>query len=83
MAALATPVEIKPARAYRGQDGEIRHVVIVSKCGLGHRVLWDSVSSRHPEYYGYLFAAMKNRPHGLLPMRKFRAWAVEEVKEAA
>lgn len=69
---------IKAAKAYIGNDGEVRHVVIISKAGLGHRVLWDSVSVKDPEYYGKLYNRMSLRPHGIMAMRDFEKWAISE-----
>lgn len=68
--------EIKQGVGYCGNGGEVRHVIIISKVGRGHRILWDSVSSLDPEYYGALYSGMKHRPHGAMAMRDFEKWVM-------
>jgi hypothetical protein len=70
--------------AFVGEDGEVRHVYSIGKPGNGYCVLWDSLP-RPANVTASLFwyQTQRDRPHGVMPMRKFQKWAVSQASPTA
>lgn len=71
---------IKAGSAFKGADGEVRHVYMIHKPGNGYSVSWDSIPrpSTTMECLAW-WDSQKARPHGYMPMRKFQKWASAQV----
>ena len=75
---------VKAGCAYVGRDGEIRYVYCINRPGNGYCVQWDS-KPRPVDTKGALewFTTRNTRPNGIMQMRKFQKWAVEQVAAKA
>jgi hypothetical protein len=75
---------VKAGGAYVGKDGEVRDVHCINRPGNGYCVQWDS-KPRPVDTKSALdwFATRNERPNGIMQMRKFQKWAVEQVATKA
>jgi hypothetical protein len=71
---------VKPKAAFKGADGEVRHVIMLHKLGRGYGVSWDSVPLDADYWRGVVAGDDKARPNGYMTMRAFQKWVSEQVQ---
>ncbi len=82
---LAVPrggLRIEPGHAYRGCNGEVRHVVSLHPHHKHGGVTWDSRSAVSTDYFSPKQEAARKasgRPCGYMRLPEFKQWAIAEV----